>query len=309
MWKHALGAFVVALALVAGAWWSLVASYESDLGTDNEVSLTVGSRSTQGTEDILATLAFQGEAEDLAWSSLEVTLDINGTTVPCGFGSQSIASGNDALFRTKLGADGQTFTATVDATDEASFTHISLSHQRLGNETNHTLRFSSTDIFVANGVRWAFLEGVSFTDVKGIEGVDFSNNTDDRLDWYEYDLSVHRITPVEGVYLFESNSMVYKVQFVSYYNENDERRYPTFLVAALQASAFPALQDPTLVSPAPCLILAGDDDVSAWNATETVRLVEHNTALRSGDEPVSVKVVFEGVEVRIVENTPTEPTD
>jgi hypothetical protein len=309
MWKHALGILVVALALVGGAWWSVVASYESDLGTDNVVSLTAGPRSTHGTEDILATLAFQGDAEDLAWSSLEVTLDINGTSVPCGFGSQSIGSANDALFRTKLGADGHTFTATVDATDEASFTYVSLPHQRLGNETNHTLRFSSTDIFLDKGVQWAFLAGVSFTDVEGSEGVDFSNNTDDRLDWYEYDLSVHRITPVEGVYLFEFDSVIYKVQFVSYYNENDERRYPTFLVAALQTSAFPALQDPTLVSPAPCLILAGDDDVSAWNATETVRLVEHNTALRSGDEPVSVKIVFEGVELRIVENTPTEPTD
>lgn len=307
MWKGALGVLGVAAFLGAVIWAVLVTSYEADLGTNNVIEATFPERSTEGEDDVLATLRFQTEAEDLAWSSLDVELNINGSSVSCGFGSQSVPSPSDGLFQTKLGADGKTFTNVVDATNDEAFTHVSLPHQGLGNESNHTLRFSSTDVFLSSGVRWAFVEGVTLSEVTDDQNIEFSNDTDERLAWYEYDLSVHRVTPLQGVFVVEVESVTYKLQFVSYYNDNDERRYPTYLVAALDEEAFPALQDPTLVSPAPCLIVAGDGDVENWSATETVTLREHDLPLRSAGEPITLTVRYEGLEVRIVEIEPTEP--
>ncbi len=305
MIKRVLAALAVALFIGGLLWWSMVQGYEPNRGTDNVVEVEAKNPSTAGSTDLLASVAFQPGGEPLLWSSVDMTLVVNGTSYACGFGQRSLPSAADALIHPVLGADGQTFTTVVDATDEEAFTFVSIPHQREGNASNHSLRFSSTDIFVGEGHDWAFLENVGFDDVVSSDNISFSNNTEERLEWYTYDLSVHRVTPTNGVYVFQFEGVHYKVKFVSYYNEDDERRYPTMLVASLDASAFPALDDPTLVSPAPCLLQAGDGELVYWNATETVELYEQNVNIRQDSTPMVLQMAYEGVEVRIVEITAT----
>ena len=64
---------MVATALVAtivlAAWTYLVVSYDSPLGTDNVVVVERSSTSN-GSNDVLATLSFQDGAEDLDWASM-----------------------------------------------------------------------------------------------------------------------------------------------------------------------------------------------------------------------------------------------
>jgi len=308
MWKRAAATLAVGLFIGGLVWWSMVQGYTSELGTDNVVEILIEDSSTEGFDDGLATTSFQGDAaEPLLWSSVELALVVNGTSYACGFGQQSLPSATDALVRPKLGADGQTFTTTVDATNEEAFTFLSLPNQREGNDSDHSLRFSSTDVFVGDGHAWAYLEDVPFNDINSHENITFSSNTEERLEWYTYDLSVHRVTPLSGVFVIKIDGAYYKVKFLSYYNDDDERRYPTMLIASLNGSEFPALQDPELVSPAPCLLRAGDGDLTHWNATEVVELREQNVNIRSNDEALTLVMTYEGVEVRIVEITSTSP--
>ena len=302
MWKRILAASSLGLVVVVSIWATLVVSYEADRGTANTVVVSYVPSSTVGSSDHLATLAFDGEAENLSWGSLEVALEINGVSHKCGFGQQSIPSDEGALVQPKLGADGQTFTTVVDATDEESFTFLSVPEQQRSGEDQYTMRFSSTDVFLADGVKWAFVENVAFTDLTSTRDVEFSNDTSERLSWYEYDFAVHRITPLEGVYVFRVDNVDYKVQFVSYYNADDERRYPTMQIAAFDPTSFPALSNPDLVSPAPCLVVAGDTDLTQWSFNETIELHENGFELRSGEEAMVLSIRYEDVEVRIVQN-------
>jgi len=304
VWKRALAALLLGLGVVFAVWTSLVVSYESDLGTDNSIEATFAQTGTNETDDALATLAFAPGSENLTWSSLDIAVLIEGERHACGFGSQSLPAANGVLVEPRLGADGLTFTTAVDATDEEVFTHFSLPHQRHGDAENFTLRFSTTDIYMADGVQWSYLSGATFGDVQTTADVVFSNDTTQRLEWYEYDLAVHRVTPNKGVYLFQVDQQTYKVQFLSYYDENDESRHPTMMIGALENSSFPALNDPELVSPSPCLIVAGDDDLSYWNANETIHLVEQNIDIRSQNETIELDIRYEGKDVRIVENPP-----
>lgn len=301
MRKRLLGGFVFAVLIGAGFWVSLVVNYESDLGTDNVLSVGYSTPSSDGVNDALATLEFEDGAESLLWASLELAITVDATTYACGFASQSVPSEEGALVRPRLGADGLTFTTEVDATDEERFTHLNIATLGLGNESAHTMRFSKTDIFLAEDVRWLFVENAGLADVTSVDASQASNNTADRLEWYDYDLAVHRVNPKDGVYVIEVEEVWYKLKFMSYYNNEDESRYPTFQIAALDATLFPALQDSSLVAPSPCLIIAGDEDSVEWAADETITLVENEFDLRSGSEHMELIVRYEGQEVKIVE--------
>jgi len=106
MWKRLFAIVGIALIVVVALWASLVVSYEDDRGTTNTVVVTLVTSSSEGKTDHLATLAFDGEAENLSWGSLEVALEINGATHKCGFGQQFIPSDEGVLVQPKLGADG-----------------------------------------------------------------------------------------------------------------------------------------------------------------------------------------------------------
>ena len=300
MVKRIIGALMVILALGAMVWTSMVVNYESQRGTDNTVLVSGNQNISGSTSDLIASLNFSGEAEPLTWSSLEISISVGEEVFPCGFGAQSVKSDGSQKVQPKLGVDGVTFTTVVDATDDTSFTYFDLPSQSQSNETNYTMRFSKTDVFFGSGVRWAFFESASMESIDSVNNEALSNDPEQRLEWYDYDLAVHRVNPKEGVYVIETNDSLYKIQFVSYYNSEDQTRYPTMLIQAFNDTAFPALNDPLLVSPSPCLVIAGDDDLLYWNATETIELVENDVQIVTEGQKFEILVAYENQEVNVV---------
>ena len=189
-------AAVLVATIVLGAWTYLVVSYDSPLGTDNVVNVERTSTSN-GTSDALATLSFQDGAEDLDWASTLIEIEVNDTSYTCSFGSQSIEAESNTKVNSRLSSDGVTFSTTIDATSEDAFSYFSVPLQREGNETSYTLRASKTDIYLSDDVQWAYVTA-SFQEVTSFNESELSNSTEDRLEWYTYDLSAHRITPNEG---------------------------------------------------------------------------------------------------------------
>ena len=160
------------------------------------------------------------------------------------------------------------------------------------------MRFSKTDIFLSEGVQWAFVEGKNLGEITSANA-SWSNDTDDSLDWYTYDMAVHRVNPNEGTYLLLEDGIIYKLEILSYYNEDDESRFPTMLVSALNKTEYPALSDPNLIIPSPCLIEPNDDTFSHWNSTETVTLLENGIDICSGECTFEVNILFETAKVKI----------
>ena len=80
-----------------------------------------------------------------------------------------------------------------------------------------------------------FLGSTLMADMSDVTSIpeDMSNDTNDRLEWYEYDISVHRADPNDGVYVIQKDDMSFKIKFLTYYNSDDESRYPTMLIASL----------------------------------------------------------------------------
>ena len=286
------------LLFVGVAWTYLVVSYESPLGTDNRVLVSDPTDSlSNGSTDELVTLAFAEGGEDLAWTSVQIEVTANEKQYTCSFGSQSAEDSNTGKVTSMLGADGITFTTVVDATAD-SFTYFDLPNQQESNDSAYSIRFSKTDIFLSEGVQWAFLEGKNIGEITSANA-SWSNDTDDKLDWYTYDMAVHRVNPNEGTYLLLEDGIIYKLEILSYYNEDDESRFPTMLISALNKTEYPALNDPNLVIPSPCLIESNDDTFSHWNSTETVTLSENGIDICSGECTFEVNILFETAKVEI----------
>ena len=298
-WKRLAAAITILLVAAAVFWTYMSATYESDLGTSNvvEVDLTE-SISDSGTYNQLVSLGFSGGAEDLSWSSLEISLTIGEEAYGCSFGSQSNSESEEGKVKPKLGADGQTFTTEIDATDSESYTFFDVAQQLEANESTFWMKFSTTDIYLESGVTWAFIEGAELTDVETIPN-NMSNQTDERLEWYEFDMSVYRVNANDGVYVFAKDEMSYKVKFLTYYNADDEPRFPTMQIASLGNSTFPALENSDLVIPSPCKIVTDDLDGEYWNANETIHLIENEINLCDGICLINLEIKYETVDVEI----------
>ena len=212
-------------------------------------------------------------------------------------------SNYDGLVVAKLGADGSTFTTEIDATDTSSFTHFDLPNQMQGNETNYWLKFSSTDIYLADNISWAFIEDSEFSEVLDRPSTELSNNTGERLEWYTYDISVHRVNPNDGVYIFAIEEEFFKVKFLTYYNINDTSRYPTMLISSLNGTSNPALSNSEIVAESPCLISTEFSNSTHWNYTETISLLENGINLCDLDCDIILEVRFEGLEVKTRESS------
>ena len=286
------------LLLVGVTWTFLVVSYESPLGTDNRVLVSDPTDSlSNGSTDELATLAFAEGGEDLAWTSVQIGITANEKEYTCSFGSQSAEDSSGGKVVSTLGADGTTFTTSIDARAD-TFIYFDIPNQQESNDSAYSMRFSKTDIFLSEGVQWAFVEGKNLGEITSANA-SWSNDTDDSLDWYTYDMAVHRVNPNEGTYLLLEDGIIYKLEILSYYNEDDESRFPTMLVSALNKTEYPALSDPNLIIPSPCLIEPNDDTFSHWNSTETVTLLENGIDICSGECTFEVNILFETAKVKI----------
>jgi len=300
-WKKPAAAAAITVVVAAAVWTYLVATYESELGTSNVIMVdSENSVSDYREDNPLVELNFDDGAEDLSWSSLEINLVIEDTTYGCSFGAQSSSTSLSGKVNPKLGADGFTFTTEIDATDSESYTHFDLPGQLESNSTDYWMKFSSTDIYLSEGISWTFIEGAELSEVNEVP-VDLSNETSERLEWYTYDMSVHRVNPNNGVYVFAKDELAFKVNFLTYYNEQDENRYPTMQIAAIGESNFPALNDPDLVIPSPCKIVSDDIDEGHWNSNETIQLFENQINLCDGTCSIEILVYYETVEVEVDE--------
>ncbi len=287
------------LLFVGVAWTYLVVSYESPLGTNNRVLVSDSTDNLSNiSTDELVTLAFAEGGEDLAWTSVQIEITANEKQYTCSFGSQSAEDSSAGKVTSTLGADGTTFTTIVDATAD-SFTYFDLPNQQESNDSGYSMRFSKTDIFLSEDIQWAFVEDKSIVEITSANSSAWSNETEDRLEWYAYDMAVHRVDPNKGTYLLLEDGIIYKLQFLSYYNEDDESRFPTMLVSALNKTEYPALNDPNLVIPSPCLIESNDNTLSHWNSTETVTLIENGIDICSGECTIEVNIFFETAKVKI----------
>lgn len=290
----------VLFVVVAAFWFYLVSSYESELGTSNVVQIeTIDSKSDASMDNYLAQLSFADDAEDLLWSSIEITLLIEDKPNSCSFGSQSNSEQLDGNVSSKLSADGSTFTTVVDATDTESFSYLDVSQQLEVNESQYWMKFSSTDVFFGENIRWTFLEGVEFSEVEIVAENELSNDTENRLEWYEYDLSVHRVNPNDGTYLIEKEDSWFKIKFLTYYNSEDESRHPTMQIAAVGNTSFPALQNPDLVVPSPCMIISDDVESDYWDSEETIILIENGVNLCDGKCSIKLDIKFETIAVEV----------
>ncbi len=289
---------MIMLLVVGAVWTYLVTTYESDLGTSNTV-LVASSNSTIDSADdnLLLELSFEEGADDLLWSSLEIELEIDGNSHTCSFGVQSNPEQSSSMVIPNMGSDGLTFTTQVDATDGEKFTYLDVGGQVEGNDSNYWMKFSSTDIFLGQNVSWSFIEDVGFSEVVDNPISDMSNNTDDRLEWYTYDMAVHRVVPNDGVYVLHKDDLWFKISFLTYYNSDDDSRYPTMKIAALNGTVFPALDNPELVVPSPCLITTEDLDGDYWNGNETIILTENGIDFCSQTCTVKVNIEYETVSV------------
>ena len=300
-WKKLAAAAAITVVVAAAVWTYLITTYESELGTSNVILIdTESSISDNRQDNSLVELSFDDDAEDLAWSSLEINLIIEETKYGCSFGAQSNSDSLDGKVIPKLGADGSTFTTEIDATDSESYTHFDLPDQLESNITDYWMKFSSTDIYLSEGISWTFIEGAELSEVNEVPE-DLSNETSERLEWYTYDMSVHRVNPNDGVYVFVKDELAFKVNFLTYYNEQDENRYPTMQIAAIGESDFPALNDPDLVVPSPCKIVSDDIDNDYWNANETIQLFENQINLCNGPCSIKILVYYETIDVEINE--------
>jgi len=297
--KRALGALFLALLVGAAGWTLLVVSHNEALGTDNQVRVQ-RLNTTNNVTDTMAELSFIGEAEALDWSLLTVEVTTPSGTESCGFGLESSNDRAGDHVTSTLSPDGATFTVTVDATDDASFVHLDLPNQNESTSANYTARFSTTSVFLAEGVRWAYLDGHGFSEPVNVSDVVFSNDTEEKLAWYDYDLAVHRVTPKDGLFLLEVDDVVYRLAFTTYYNDADEGRHPTFRFAAEEPDRFPALNDPDRVTPSSCLIVTDDEDAALWNGNETLHLVENGVELAALGDAVEVLITYEGQPVETV---------
>lgn len=302
-WKRWVSVTAVVLLFVGVAWTFLVVSYESPLGTNNRVLVSDPTSSlSNGSTDELVSLSFAEGGEDLAWSSVQIEITANEQEYTCSFGSQSAEDLNDGKVKSTLGADGSTFTTVVDATGD-TFTYFDLPNQQETNASEHTMKFSKTDIFFSEGTQWAFVEGQNIGEITSANSSSWSNETNERIEWYTYDLAVHRVDPNQGTYLIVQDDTTYKLQFLSYYNDDDESRFPTMLISALNKTEYPALNNPNLVVPSPCLIESDDDTLSHWNATESITLIENGVDICSNTCSLEVTILFEttGVKVENIE--------
>jgi|TARA_B110000459_G_scaffold65725_1_gene73830 hypothetical protein len=298
--KRSLAVATCILLGIAASWTFLVVNYESDLGTENTIMVSdAGQNASIASDDSLVVLSFEGGAEDLSWSSVQLSIAAGDEVYSCSFGSQSTQSNLESKVTASLGADGSTFTTVIDATDEEEFTHLDLPGQKETDEANSTVWFSKTDVFFADGVRWSFLEGVEFKEATMENSSELSNDTGERLEWYTYDLAEHRVQPNDGVYLIEVDDLMFKVQFMSYYNQADESRHPTIMVAALNETVFPALLDSELVAPSPCLIVAQNDNTTVWGATTTITLIENGVQICEMPCSVEIQATYETFPIEV----------
>ena len=276
------------VSIVSTGYYLNIVNYENTLGTQNTLTVSTGT-STESTEDVLLDLSFAKGGENLSWNSVQLELNVEENTYPCMVGGMSSVAQDNGTVLSKLNADGNTFTINIDTNGEET-QYLDLHTMSVSNESSFSLSFLQTDIFLGEGRKGVAVEG-DFSQIKANEGYVLDEDDEERLEWYSYDFSVHRIIPDSEVYLLEDRGVMFKVQFLNYYNSDGAPRHISLLAAPLGNSSIPALTDESMIQIAPCTVLENGDGV--WGADEVISLQENGFSICEGECTVTVVALFE----------------
>ena len=243
----------------------MISSYEEDVGTNNIFIANDSSNNlTDERNNSLFELSFSKSDENLEWSKLSISIQNETETMDCSKGNFTSKDIGNAKVSPKLSSDGITFSVIVDATSEEEFTHVNLGELKEPDEIDYDIRFSKTDIFLSENVTGTIVEDKTFEELNDVPNQDFTENSEERLDWYDYKITTHRIEVEDKIYIVKINENYYKIKFTSYYNDDDEPRYVSFMIGTIGTSEFPALSNSDLVSPAKCTINESGEKNDAW---------------------------------------------
>ena len=295
--KIGIGALAITL-IVGGIWGFMITSYDVDLGTNNEFSAQDSVENlTIDKNNSLFNLSFSKADESLEWSKLRISIDNGTERMDCSKGNFTSNDIGKSKVSPKLSSDSITFTVIIDATSEDEFTYLDMFNLVESNSSNFNIRFSKTDIFLSDNTTGTIIQDKSFEELIDIPDQEFTESSDERLDWYDYKLSTHRVEPEDKIYVIKVDDDYFKIKFTSYYNKNDEARYVSFMVGALGNTEFPALSNPLLVSPAKCTIIEMSKS-DFWEENEMLEIYENDFDICNVTCSIKIFITYENISVK-----------
>ena len=294
-----IGIGIVGVILVIGGIWGfMISSYEEDVGTNNIfVAKDSSTNITTERNNSLFELSFSKAEENLEWAKLSISIQNATETMHCSKGNFTSKDIGNAKVSPKLSSDGFTFNVMVDATSEEEFTHVNLNQLLETDEPNYDIRFSKTDIYLSENVTGTIVEDKPFEELMDIPDQEFTETSEERLDWYDYKISTHRIEVEDKIYIIKIDEKYYKIKFTSYYNEDDEARYVSFMIGVLGNTEFEALSNPDLVSPAKCTIIELDENPEVWKTNEKIAIFENDFDICKSICTIKITLTYEGISV------------
>ena len=286
-WRSKLLSLFVVF-IVSMGYYANIVTIEQDLGTKNVLQLQKGD-TTDGSQDVLANVSFANGGENLSWNNVQLSVEVEEQEFSCMVGGMSSVEQSNSTIQSTLNADGKTFTVNIDTNGEEA-QEFDLFTMRAGNGSSVSLTVKQTDIFLGGNVTAIAVED-AFGEVEFDETLVFDESSEQRLEWYSYDLVAHQIIPDLEVYIIEDRGEFFKLQFMSYYDSEGVSRHVTILVAPLENASIPALVDDTMVQISPCSILENGDGV--WGANEIISLRENNVNICSDRCSMRVVALFE----------------
>lgn len=280
---------IITILLVSGAWYFLITSYTPEPTTENEIDLADAQNElTELGNDVLFQASFSYGQDNLEWSKVSMTLIIGDEGFDCTKSGLTSEQSYDSPVLSKLNADGGSFTIEVNA-DTENFISLNFEDMQQTNDSNYDIKFSKTDIFLGENVTGVALsEG--FENVDSVPNIEFDETSETRLEWYDYDLSVHRVIPKSLTYVVNDSNVFYKLQFLSYYNSEDESRYISFIISNIGDGEFPATNNENLIKTAPCLISSTNETV--WQHNETISVGENGIDMCNNSCSISVEIRY-----------------
>tara|TARA_B100000003_G_scaffold77820_1_gene69779 strand:+ start:1709 stop:2629 length:921 start_codon:yes stop_codon:yes gene_type:complete len=280
---------VISLLLIGGIWYFLITSYTPELTTENEIELSDSQAElTNQSNDLLFQASFSYGQDNLEWSKISMTIVYDNTEFDCTKSGLTSDLTYDSSVQSKLNADGGSFTVEVNA-DTEDFVMLKFDNMQQTNDSDYDMKFSKTDIFLGENVTGIALDE-DFEDVNSIPSIEFDENSETRLEWYDYDLSVHRVIPKSLTYVVNDSNVFYKLQFISYYNSEDESRFISFIISNIGDGEFPATNNENLIKTAPCLISSTNQSI--WQHNETISVSENGIDICDNSCSISVEIRY-----------------
>jgi hypothetical protein len=287
--KRLLTGILITLVIGAGGWYFLVTSYSAELTTENEILIEDSTYSVSNqSNDELATVSFSYGEDNLEWSKLVMSISQNGTQYDCTKSGLTSSMYHGGPIQSKLNSDGNSFTIEANS-DSEDFILFSFSDMQQTNDTNYSIRFSKTDIFFGENIS-GFISEEEFQNVNAVPTGEPTESSEARLEWYDYDLSVHRVIPKQITYIANESNMFYKMQFLSYYNSEDETRHISFIISSIGDIEAPAIQNENLTKEAGCIISSVNQ--SAWMSDETIFIYENGFNICSSSCTLEVEIRY-----------------